>query len=80
MDLSKLCPTTPLPGKVGIWTLQISNASHVGHHNQSNPHPVPTLKMGLDLGIWLVVIEHAHDLMALNDQIPHLWGIYSCQN
>ena len=44
-------PLPPSRARWGFLTLQISYASHVGHHDWSNPHPVPTLEIGLDLGI-----------------------------
>ena len=47
----KIMPHHPPPGQGGDLNFTNFKCLTSGHHNQSNPHPVPTLKMGLDLEI-----------------------------
>ena len=54
-----------LPGdvskKVGIWIMQNTNASSVGHASQWNPNILPTLNMGIYEVICLLMFTvHAY--------------------
>jgi len=85
MHVSKLYPTTPLPGKLG-WGFELYKFQ-MSHMWDITISQISTLSPSLRwVGIWLVVIEHAqpHDFKRSNSQpmghafasklgqIPHL--------